>query len=307
MRRSPGSAAGDEAVSEPTASPLPPIRTLAEESARQVTTRPDAEPRIAVAAPESLTALHARQAPQKDHLCGAFWGSIALQAAGFTSIGDELVDQDMVARESRTTLNEGDPYPSLPPGVESRTDYRLELPHVDPARSGTAAPPLREAIARCSGGELTPLPIAGPWTARSVIELVRLAGRHDPRALLIANLRTGYLWGSKSSSKFLADYLADGRATGREPDWDVGHFVSIVCAIERGRRALIGILDTYPSLGRLGYYLQPAEAVAAGLDRDGSGAGGVLCVCGSRAAAGLASDLRQGGFDLRDWDNGSAS
>ncbi|HWY90934.1 MAG TPA: hypothetical protein VNY31_09710, partial [Solirubrobacteraceae bacterium] len=44
-----------------------------------------------------LLALHARELPQRDDLCGAFCGALALGAAGIDAWGGEPVDQDAVA------------------------------------------------------------------------------------------------------------------------------------------------------------------------------------------------------------------
>jgi hypothetical protein len=260
---------------------------------------------VSVAAPDALISLHAREAPQKDNLCGPFWGSLALLSAGIATADGGPVDQDLVARESRTTLDSGDPVHSLPPGVGPRTDYRLELEVADPPTSGTSATKLRAAITRLGGDALTTLPIAGPWTPAATSELVRLASEADPQALLIANVDTGYLWGARTPHAIFADYLAGRPAAATQADWSVGHFVALLFTIKRGDRVLVGILDTYPSLGSSGHYLQPVEAVAAALDRSGSGAGGVLCVCASAAAETLSQSLRAAGFELRDWDNGS--
>ena len=52
---------------------------------------------------ERTAQLHRVMMPQKDNLCGAFWGAIVLPAAGI-----EHADQDLVALESDTLLRTED-------------------------------------------------------------------------------------------------------------------------------------------------------------------------------------------------------
>jgi hypothetical protein len=66
---------------------------------------------------------------------------------------------------------------------------------------------------------------------------------------------------------------------------------------------LVGLRDTYRSLGWHGHHLQPPSAVAAALHRGDGREGGVLCVVPSAAAPALRRELSA--FDLRMWDNGS--
>ena len=133
-----------------------------------------------------LAGLHERAMPQKDQLCGAFWG--ALTAAG------HAVDQDEVALRAGTSLAEGDPAEWLPPGATPRTDYRLSHPTTtDEPSSGTSGPGLARSIEELSGSDLAIIPVAGPWTAATKL----------PECTLIANLRTGRLWGSRPPARLL--------------------------------------------------------------------------------------------------------
>ena len=80
-------------------------------------------------------------------------------------------------------------------------------------------------------------------------------------------------------------------------------------ATDRGAGPGLGLRalrDTYPELGWGGYHLQPAEAVAAALERSDGLEGGVLCVCEASSAITLAGRLEEAGFELRHWDNGSS-
>jgi hypothetical protein len=253
---------------------------------------------VTTAVGAAISELHDRELPQKDTLCGCFWGALVLRAAGV-----ENIDQDAVAVEAGTTLPEGDPVTFVPRGATPRRDYRLELPPAaDPARGGTAAPALARAVERLSGGRLAAVSIAGPWTADSVPFLVE----HAAAAVLVANIRTGLLWGSRPDPPLLLAYLAGEPVEGPPPEWDTGHYVNLVAALRARDRSLIVVRDSYRTLGWNGYHLQPADAVAKALARGDGREGGVLCFCAAEDEASL-RDRLAGSYDLRDWDNGSVS
>ncbi|MFL6048393.1 MAG: DUF6885 family protein [Gaiellales bacterium] len=243
---------------------------------------------------ERTAELHRELMPQKDNLCGAFWGALVLTAAGVHGI-----DQDLVAQESGTLLPEGGEPPPLA-GVESRVDYRLELPLAPRPQSGTPGRGLAIAIERLSAGRLAAVPVAGPWTAETVAELLSL----DRQMPLIANVDTGALWGASADRKQVQRHLDTGADDGPAADWSVGHFVNPV-AVQRGRgAAIVTVRDTYPAIAG-GVHLQPASRLAAALRRDDGREGGVLCVCDAGRAAGLERDLAAGGLQVRHWDNGT--
>jgi hypothetical protein len=243
---------------------------------------------------ERTAELHRVMMPQKDNLCGAFWGALVLTAAGLDG-----VDQDLVALESGTLLPEGGEPPPLR-GVPSRLDYRVDLPLAPKRESGTSGRGLAIAIERLSGGRLAALPVAGPWTAETVADLVSL----DAQMPLIANIDTGALWGASADRGQLRRHLDTGSDDGPAADWSVGHFTNPV-AIQRGMRgAIVTVRDTYPALGG-GVHLQPASRFAAALRRDDRREGGVLCVCDAGRAAGLERDLVARGLQVRHWDNGT--
>src|SRR5438128_11770029 len=129
-------------------------------------------------------------AQQKDNLCGPFWAARLLADAGIETWDGEQLDEDLVALRAGTFLPEPDDG-SVPPGAESRTGYRFELPRVEPALSGTAAGRLAEAIEGASRGILRCVPIRRAWTEQRVSELVD--GARGAR--LIANVRTGAVSG----------------------------------------------------------------------------------------------------------------
>lgn len=262
---------------------------------------------ITMYGPGTLAAVHEAEMPQKDQLCGAFWGCVALRAFGIHERAGEPVDQDLVARESRSTLVDPGHDPGLPPAEASRLDYRLELPIApDSATSGTASGAVARAVRTLSDGRLAVVPVAGPWTPESVVTLLERVAAAAPDAVLVANLRTGRLWGSHASPALLLAHLAGTAPDGPQPDWDEGHFVSLSMLVRGAGGALVGVRDTYPSLGHQGNHLQPPVAVAAALRRDDGRAGGVLCVCPSEREAAVVDALGDAGFALEDWDNGSA-
>ena len=251
--------------------------------------------------PRPLAALHAQELPQKDNLCGCFWGALVLRAAGVPD-----VDQDIVASEAGTLLPDGDPRTSVPPGETPRKDYRLDLPLAgDPAASGTSAGGLARAIERLSEGRLAVVPVAGPWNAESLVGLVELVADSSPETTLVANVCTGALWGSHARPSALLGVLDGERVEGPPADWDVGHYVN-VHGVVRGRvGALVVVRDTYRSLGVDGHHLQPAAAFGASLVRADGPEGGILCIAPAREAERVRNRLTGEGFDLRLWDNGT--
>ena len=252
---------------------------------------------------ERIAALHASELPQKDNLCGCFWGAIALRAAGL-----EDVDQDLVAVEAGTILPAGDPVDHVPPGEEPRRDYRLRLPSTtDPSglRTGTAAPALARAVERLSDGRLAVVPVAGPWNGETTAALVDVTAAGAPATTLVANIRTGPLWSSRSHPAVLLSYLATQEGDAAPHEWDVGHFVNLAASVRGPVGTLLVVRDSYRSLGWSGYHLQPADAFARALERDDGQEGGVLCIAPAGEAAALRRRLAGAGYDIRHWDNGT--
>jgi hypothetical protein len=261
----------------------------------------------AVLGPSALAADYDAELPQKDQLCGCFWGCLALRAHGVRERAGEPVDQDLVAREAGTVLMGGDPLQWLPPGESvNRADYRLSFPPTDdPAAAGTGTEALAEAIERIAAGAVSIVPVAGPWSPERVVALLEHALAAAPDAVLIANIRTGRLWTTRPAPAALLAALAGEPADAPPCEWDEGHFVSLFALVRGAAGALVGIRDTYRSLGWQGTHLQPPAAVAAALDRGDGREGGVLCVASPATAATLRTALTEDGFDLRMWDNGS--
>jgi hypothetical protein len=253
-----------------------------------------------VSGPHRFTLLYEQAIPQKDQLCGPFWGSLVLTATGHSR------DQDEVALRAGTTLAKGDPTQWLPPGATPRIDYSLSLPVApDEPSSGTSATGLARSVEELSENTLRIIPVAGPWRGDMVVELVGIAAAEAPECTLVANLRTGCLWGSRPPAGLLLDYLLGQPVEPPIADWDCGHFLAIVATLSGPGNTLLILRDTYPELGWGGYHLQPPHAVAAALERGDGHEGGVLCICEASAAKAFAGKLEEAGFELRHWDNGT--
>jgi hypothetical protein len=244
-----------------------------------------------------LAQLHAAERQQMDNLCGCFWASLALRAAGVEA------DQEAVALEAGAILPGGDAQTHVAPGATPRNDYRVELPAAaDPQTAGTAAPGLAAAIGRMSGGALAAIEVSGPWSGDTVTAVLEVAG---PAAVLIANLRTGALWGSRPEPAVVLDHLAGGDPEPPAADWDVGHFVELAALVRGPAAALVVVRDTYQELGLAGHHVQPPDRVAAALRRGDGRQGGVIAVCAGEADADLRDRLRRAGLILGGWDNGT--
>ncbi len=126
-------------------------------------------------------------------------------------------------------------------------------------------------------------------------------------ARLIANLRTGKLWGSRPAAEQLLAELRAEAIAGPPADWDVGHFVELKLLVRVTGGTLVVVHDTYPSLGLDGYHLQPPRAVAAALLRGDGREGGILAVVSAGQAGPVESLARELGLDVGTWDNGCRS
>ncbi len=257
----------------------------------------------------ALLALHARELPQRDDLCGAFCGALALAAAGVAAgFADGPIDQDAVALAAGSVVGVHTDPAILPFGETGRRDYRLELPVVeDSSVSGTTAAGLARALEELAGGRLAAIPFSGPWTPDTLDGVFDLAAACERPVTLLANLHTRHLWGSHPRADELLAYLLDGVATGPAPDWEVGHFVCVVGRLSGPAGSLYGVADTYPSLGAGGVHLQPRERLAAAIDRREEPAGGVLAVVDVQDAPAARAGAGALGLVEGIWDNGTAS
>jgi hypothetical protein len=251
---------------------------------------------------------HALELPQRDDLCGAFCGALALGAAGFVDRGGEPVDQDAVALEAGSIVSGIRESGVLPHGEPGRRDYRIALPQIeDSDLSGTTAAGLLEAIVRLSSDELAVIPYKGPWDARTLEGLFDAAASLERPTTLVANFATHHLWGGRPSVNQLLGYLFEGTQDGPPPDWDVGHFACVFGRVRGPRGSLYGIADTYPALGIGGVHLQPQERLAAALDRRDMPAGGMLVVVSAGDAETVRSGANAVGLIEGMWDNGTAT
>lgn len=283
-----------------------------------------------------LLAFHARELPQRDDLCGAFCGALALRAAGLTSVpaatgtgltggggGDrdprddgeaakpgarEPLDQDAVALAAGSVVGVYTDPAILPRGETGRRDYRLALPMVeDSAVSGTTAVGLARAIESLAAGSLAVVPLRGPWNAPALDGLFDAVASLERPVTLLANLATRYLWGSHPRAEELLGYLLDGDLDGPAPDWDVGHFACVFGRLAGPRGILYGVADTYPSLGAGGVHVQPRERLATAIERRDMPAGGVLAAVSAQDAPAVRAVAAALGLEEGLWDNGTVT
>jgi hypothetical protein len=261
-----------------------------------------------LAGTRALLAFHARELPQRDDLCGAFCGALALRAAGIERWRDEPVDQDAVARIAGTVVSRVPDVSALPHGEQGRRDYRLAPPLIDDAAvSGTNSAGVVAAVHELSEGSLAALAFAGPWTAQALDGLYDTVAELDEPVALIANVATRHLWGGAPHVQQLLDYLLAGTDEGPAPDWDVGHFVCVIARTRGPGGSVYAIADTYPSLGRNGVHVQPRERLARALQRPGMAPGGIIAVLAHARATAVQSAAQELGLRDGAWDNGSVT
>jgi hypothetical protein len=256
----------------------------------------------------ALLAAHARELPQRDDLCGAFCGALALRAAGVDGADGKPLDQDAVALAAGSVVAALGDGGSLPDGERGRRDYRLALPVAsDAAASGTTAPGLRDAIEELARGRLAAIPYSGPWTVGTLAGLFDAAAALERPVTLVANLATRHLWGGRPRVERLLAYLLDGDPGGPPADWDVGHFACVIGRLRGPGGSLYGVADTYPSLGTGGVHLQPQERLAAAIARRDMPAGGVIVVACAEDAPAVRAATRGLGLTEGTWDNGTVA
>ena len=254
----------------------------------------------------ALIALHARELPQRDDLCGAFCAALALRAAGVEEHDGEPLDQDAVALRAGSIVSALPDASHLPAGEHGRRDYRLSLPFVDdPEVSGTTAAGVVRAVAELSDGRLEAIPYTGPWSPSTLGGLFDLAAALPDPVALVANLATRHLWGGHARVDQLLAYLLDGELAGPAPDWDVGHFTCVVGRVRGPRGVLYGVADTYPSLGSGGIHLQPQECLAPALERRDMAPGGMIVIVAAEDAALVREGADALGLVEGLWDNGT--
>jgi hypothetical protein len=254
----------------------------------------------------ALLAVHGRELPQRDDLCGAFCGALALRAAGIAEHDGQPLDQDAVAQAAGSIVSALGDSGSLPRGEHGRRDYRLQLPFVEDASvSGTTAAGVVRAVTELSGSRLEPIPFSGPWSPATLDGLFDAVCALERPATLLSNFATRHLWGGRATPAQLLDYLFDGVQDGPPPDWDVGHFACVVGRVQGPGGSLYGVADTYPSLGNRGVHLQPAERLALALERRDMPAGGMIVIVSASEAPAVRSAAAELGLVEGLWDNGT--
>jgi hypothetical protein len=256
----------------------------------------------------SLLAVHSGELPQRDDLCGAFAGALALRAAGIEDHDGEPVDQDAVALAAGSIVSALQDVGSLPFGEQGRRDYRLSLPFIkDGSVSGTTAAGVVRAITELSGERLAAIPYTGPWTSETLGGLFDVVSDLDRPTTLIANFATRHLWGSRANADQLLGYMLDGEDDGPPPDWDVGHFACVIGRVTGPGGNLYGMADTYPSLGSGGVHLQPQERLASALERRDMPSGGMIVVVAVEDAPTVRAGAGVPGLIEGLWDNGTVT
>ena len=256
---------------------------------------------------ERLLAEQAAELPQKDDLCGAFWGLVALRAAGRPAgPGGDPLDQETVALAAGSVLSPPPRTSSLPPGEPGRGDFRLALPTASTgAPAGTSAGGLARAIAELSGGDLVAVPATGTWNHARLLDLLARAAALPTPLAVLGNLATGALWDPGIRADQIAHYLESGQDTAASSTWQVGHFVAVVGFSPGRRGTLVTIAHSYRSRGPDGIHVQPSQRPAAALRRDGQQPGGLLLVLGADHAERAARCVTAAGLICVLWDNGS--
>jgi hypothetical protein len=250
-----------------------------------------------------MAQLLSRTAQQKDNLCGPFWAARVLNELGFTVWGGEAVDEDLIAMRAGTVLPVAHDGADVPPGAAGYTAYRHALPTAPVEQSGTSATGLIAAIEAASGGELRCVPLRGAWDIERVEQLLDEA--REIGARLIANVRTGRLWGSRPRVDVLLDELEGKPVDAPAAEWDVGHFVELEMLIRGPLGSLVIVHDSYPTLGWDGRHLQPPRVVAASLLRGDGREGGVLAVVRASRVDAMRALAARIGLEIRVWDNGT--
>jgi hypothetical protein len=235
---------------------------------------------------------------QKDNLCGPFWAARILRDAGHGPI-----DEDLLALRAGTLLPDLPAEQCVPPGATSKAVYTAELPVVPAADAGTAAGALAAAIEAEADGALCCVPLRGAWDAERVEALLERSSVLAVR--LLANLRTGRLWGSRPPADALVAELEGTAASGPPADWDVGHFCELALLVRGPAGSLVVVRDSYPTLGWNGTHLQPPRVVAEALERGDGREGGVLAVVAVADVARMKQVGGELGLEIAIWDNGT--
>lgn len=253
----------------------------------------------------TLLHVHRRELPQRDELCGPFWGLLALRTTGIEH-EPEVLDQDTLALAAGTVLSPPPRDGSLPPGESGRDDFRLTLPQAaGPAEAGTSATGVARAIEQLSAGNLAVVPARGEWEQDRLRRLLHSVSELETPTIVLANITTAELADQNTAPDTLERYLDTGTDAAPASRWEAGHFVALVGHLDGRSGCLLLVADSYPGLGRDGLHLQPVERVAAALRRNGLPPGGVLLVVPGRSRQRVREVVAAAGLRTELWDNGS--
>lgn len=253
----------------------------------------------------AVGAAHREAGAQRDHLCGPYWVSTLLRAAGFA------VGQEEAAVAAGTRVPASPDPDAVPPGEPARPASDARIASVDDAASaGTSATGMIDAVRTLSGGACALVPVRGrrgePLGAEALERLLETVADHPSwDGSVLANLRTGHLWGTGLSPVDAIAYLDGAEVGPPPPEWDVGHFVEVAALVRGDARTMVLLRDSYPSFGWAGHHLQPLEVVASGIARGDGHEGGCLVFVRSAGAGEAERELRHAGFEVGIWDNGT--
>ncbi len=242
-----------------------------------------------------------RERQQKDELCGPFW--VAAIVAALTG---RQVSQDEAAIAAGTLLTAGGGLLSdLPPGAASRTDYEQAIRTTpDSSLAGTSPRGIVRAVSALSAGQVTAIPVCGPWTEEGVGRLADLV-LDQPDTVAILNVATRYLWNSHASLPDIAGYLDGARPACAPSEWQVGHYVAIVGSLASDYRRVLLCADTYPSLGAGGVHWQAPDGLAAALRRPAEPtSGGVIVAVPAARETEVRAWAADVALEVGYWDNG---
>ena len=256
---------------------------------------------------EKVGAVHRQAGAQPDNLCGPFWVAVLLRSAGE---GSPTPEQAALAAGTLLPTS-GDPASWVPAGEPNREGDTGTVRRIDdPDVSGTSAAGMLAAVEELSGGSCRFLPIRGrggrPLDGHAVVRLVDLLEAHQRwEASPVLNVRSGALWGTRLSAADVLVHLASADVEAPDPEWDVGHFVNLAGLLRGPERTMVLLRDSYPSFGSGGNHLQPLDAVEAAIRRDDGREGGCLLFISVEHVAEAELELKQLGFDIGTWDNGT--
>jgi len=123
----------------------------------------------------------------------------------------------------------------------------------------------------------------------------------------LCNIRTSHLWGSQLPVSDAIAYLKGDLISAPPADWNVGHFLILAGLVKGESRSLVLVCDTYPTFGWQGYHLQSLEAIAQSLNRGDGCEGGILLFANRLDQVAIEQHVRDQGFWVNVWDNGSPS